>query len=302
MADILSAGRQPYLADFGGLESIVSEVAALAASPFAPDFLAMVLDASERADTEAQTFVLTLTSHPRDDFALNDMVDAIAERAPLSDAAERACFGSWLDIARDRGRPASLRNAALRGALLMKGADIRRGARLAGEIAAIEPDDDASYIAHAARIGGLLYAEAPNPGIAAFLEDAVKVGGASDEACFELGMIKVREAFAASDTKAARERIDAARARFDGAVAERGSRSDARVLSLALGLLADFEEAHVAGLRERIQEVAREAFAQAEYSAYDHGFLSGARKTEVAAWASLALRLGTLTEILEEPA
>lgn len=302
MADVLSAGRQPHLADFGGLAGIVSEVTALATSPFAPDFLAMVLDGCDRADTEAHTFISALTSHPRDDFALNGIIDTIAERTPLSDAAERACFGSWLEIARDRNRPASMRNAALRGALLMKGTDVRRGTRLAGEIAAIEADDDASYIAHAVRIGGFLHAEAPNPGISAFLEEAAEIIGASDEARFELGMIEIHEAFTASDSDAARVRINAARAWFDGAIAERGSRADARVLSLAMGLLADFDESHIASLRERLREVAYEAFAQAEYSAYDEGFLSAARKTEVAAWASLALRLGTLNETLEEPA
>ncbi len=249
MADLLSAGRRPRLADFGGLDGVVAEAAALCGSPFAPDFLAVVLDGADREDAAARTFVSALAAHPRDDLALNGMVDAIAERAPLADDAERTCFASWLAIARDRERPPSLRTAALRGALLMKGTDPRRGARLAGEIAAIEPDDEASYIAHAARIGGLLHAEAPSPGVTAFLEDAARVDGAADEASFELGMIDVREIFAAADPVSARERIRIARVRFERAISERGARSDAHVLSLSLGLLADFEEGHPAGLR-----------------------------------------------------
>ncbi|BAQ49553.1 hypothetical protein Maq22A_1p36790 (plasmid) [Methylobacterium aquaticum] len=301
MADLLSAGRRPRLADFGGLDGVVAEAAALCGSPFAPDFLAVVLDGADREDAAARTFVSALAARPRDDLALNGMVDAIAERAPLADDAERTCFASWLAIARDRERPPSLRTAALRGALLMKGTDPRRGARLAGEIAAIEPDDEASYIAHAARIGGLLHAEAPSPGVTAFLEDAARVDGAADEASFELGMIDVREIFAAADPVSARERIRIARVRFERAISERGARSDAHVLSLSLGLLADFEEGHPAGLRERLREVEREAFAYAEYAAYEDGFLSGARKTAVAAWAFMALRLGALTESLEEP-
>ncbi len=56
----------------------------------------------------------------------------------------------------------------------------------------------------------------------AFLEDAARVDGAADEASFELGMIDVREIFAAADPVSARERIRIARDGSERAISERG--------------------------------------------------------------------------------
>lgn len=302
MDAILAEGRQPAVADFGGLTAILNESDFVATSPFAPEFVALVMDEIDRDDEAVARFVVDVLTRVQQDIAVNLLVDELSVRAPLPDAFEQRCFLHWLDIAKSRDNPSSLRTAALRGALLMKRQDPRRAARLSGDIAISDVDDDPAYLAHAARIGGYLNAEAPNLGIVAFLQALVDQDTAADEAAFELGMNEIGLAFATDSAVDARQHFHLAQAHFESSSARRKARSDAHVLALAIGTLDDFydnREIRNAGRGEHLQ---REAFAYSAYSGFESDLLTGAKSVQVAAWASLAMRLETLSDALQKPA
>ncbi|MCJ2109807.1 hypothetical protein MKK64_01025 [Methylobacterium sp. E-025] len=301
MQRLLTDGRTPSAADFGGLSTVLAEPDAIAGSYFVPEFMTLVLDGADQEDAAVQAFTSRIVEKLDNDIGINAVIDLMAERPPLPNAVEVRCFRRWVALARDRANVPSSRTAALRGALLTKRQDPRRALTLAGCIADSDLDDDPSYLAHAARIGGFLNSETPSPGIVGFLEDLLAVDDAADEAAFELGMDQVGYALSASDGAKAGEHLRHARSRFDASSAKRTSRADAKVLATAIGLLDDFHEERDGDWSNRIAELSREAFAYSEYAAYDDNFLAGAKSVQVAAWASLAVRLGTLTANLQKP-
>lgn len=302
MEALLTAGRTPSAADFGGLDPILGEAGAVARSHYAPEFVSLVLDGSDDGDDVAMAFAGDVVERLDSDFAINAIVDWAAERRALPAPMERRFFRRWLALAGDREAAASVRTAALRGALLMKRQDERRALQLAGFVAASELDDEPDFLAHVARVGGFLHAESPNPGIIRFLEDLLDVADAADEASFELGMDQVGLALQTADGAQILCRLREARTRFDAASASREARPDARVLSLAIGMLNDFYEERSDGLPERLHELSREAFAYSTYSGQENDFLNGAKTAEVAAWGALAIRLGSLAPNLGKPA
>ncbi len=302
MEAVLTAGRKPSAADFGGLDPILGEAMAIARSHYAPEFVSLVVDGSDNVNDAAMAFAGKVVEHLDNDFAINAVVDWAAGRRPLPEPTERQFFRRWLALAGDRDASASVRTAALRGALLMKRQDSRRALQLAGFVVASELDDEPDFLAHAARVGGFLHAESPNPGIVSFLEDLLDVADAADEASFELGMDQVGSALRAVEGAQVLARLRQARSLFEAASARREARADARVLSLAIGLLDDFYEKRSDGWAERLQDLSREAFAYSAYSGQEDDFLNGAKTAEVAAWGALAVRLGSLTPNLGKPA
>lgn len=240
--------------------------------------------------------------HLDSDISINSLVDLVAERPPLPEAIEAIWFRRWLELAQDRTAGTSARTAVLRGALLTKRQSARRSLRLAAFIADCVLDDEPTFLAHAARIAGLLHAEKPNEALVEFLQDLLDVSGAADEAAFELGMERVGRALQSNSGHDVLAGLREARVRFDASAAGREARADARVLSLAIGLLDDFFEERVGGWTERLEELRREAFAYSAYSIQEECFLTRPKEAEVSAWASLAVRLGSLTPSLDEPA
>lgn len=302
MAAALSEGRQPSAADFGGLDPILTAAGAVACSDYAPEFFELVLDEANPEEPAVQAFSGEFVDRLDNDFGINALVDLVADRAPLPEAVEARWFKRWLALAEDRGAMSSVRTAALRGALLMKRQSPRRSLSLAAFVVNCEPDDEPGFLAHAARIAGLLHAETPNDGTVEFLEGLLDVDEAADEATFELGMERVGVAVRATSGRDVLCRLREARARFDAASAMREARADARVLSLAIGLLDDFYEERVGGWADRVLELGREAFAYTAYCHQDGDFLNSAKAAEVSAWASLAIRLRTLGPNLDKPA
>ncbi|GJD58079.1 hypothetical protein [Methylobacterium dankookense] len=302
MAAALSEDRRPSASDFGGLDPILSAAGAVASSAYAPEFFELVLDEADPADAAVQSFSGEFVDRLDNDIGINALVDLVADRAPLPEAVERRWFRRWLALAEDRGAMSSVRTAALRGALLMKRQSSRRSLMLSAFVVNCEPDDEPGFLAHAARIAGLLHAETPNPGTVEFLEGLLGVQDAADEATFELGMERVGGALRATNGRDVLGRLREARTRFEAASAMRDARADARVLSLAIGLLDDFYEERVGGWSDRVRNLGREAFAYSAYSHQDGDFLNGAKAAEVSAWASLAIRLGTLGPNLDKPA
>ena len=302
MEAALRGGRTPSAAEFGGIAAVLASADGVARSHFAPEYMALVLDEADLGDPGVQAFSRDVVERLDSDIGINSLVDVVAERPPLPEAVEATWFGRWLELARDRKAATSARTAALRGALLTKRQSARRSLRLAAFIADCVVDDEPAFLAHVARIAGLLHAENPNEALVEFLRDLLDVADAADEASFELGMERVGRALQAASGHDVLARLREARARFDASAAGREARADARVLSLAVGLLDDIFEERVGGWTERLEELRREAFAYSAYSVQAEDFLNGAKEAEVSAWASLAVRLGSLAPSLDEPA
>lgn len=302
MEAALRDGRTPSAAEFGGIAAILASADGIAHSHFVPEYMALVLDEADLDDPGVQAFSRGVVQGLDGDIGINALVDLVAERTPLPDAVEAVWFRRWLDLAQDRTAAASARIAALRGALLTKRQDARRSLRLSSVIADCAIDDEPAFLAHAARIAGLLHAESPSEALVDFLNDLLEVADAADEASFELGMERVGLALQAGSGRDVLARLREARTRFDASASGREARADARVLSLAIGLLDDFFEERIGGWTERLEELRREAFAHSAYAIQEGDFLNGAKEAEVSAWASLAVRLGSLADSLEEPA
>lgn len=225
MAAALSEDRRPSAADFGGLDPILSAAGAVASSAYAPEFFEIVLDEADPADAAVQSFSGEFGDRLDSDFGINALVDLVADRAPLPGVVETRWFKRWLALAEDRGAMSSVRTAALRGALLMKRQSSRRSLMLSAFVVNCEPDDEPGFLAHAARIAGLLHAETPNAGTVEFLEGLLGVEDAADEATFELGMERVGVALRATSGRDVLGRLREARIRFEAASAMRDRKS-----------------------------------------------------------------------------
>jgi hypothetical protein len=269
---------------------------------FVPELVTLVLDHGSVEAPEVGRFITTVVRHVRDDFAINQIVDVLARRPRLPDGIEQDCFRAWSMVFDDRSQSTSVRTAALRGALVLKRENSKRATQLAAKLVSVDLDDDPDFLAHVARIAGLLYAEEPISSLMDLLTDLSRIEGVTEDATFELGMSAVGHALSAADLGEARTHFTTARHWFDAASRRIEPTPKAEVLAIALGLLEDFyDRPRSSDIKSKLDELRLEAFASSAYvhqSAED--FLNGARATQIAAWSSLGLRLEALGRSLDE--
>jgi hypothetical protein len=301
MTTLLERGLSPTLADFGGLSVVASAVDAVSASKFSADFVEIALE--EAGDEPAaQLFAARVIARVQDDLSLNSLVEVLQVNR-LADDLEEGIFDHWLKLSQDSSAAViTVRTASLLGALILKRNKARRALRLASAIASARLDDDPFYLAHAARVGGFLHSEEPHEGILEFLRDVVKVEEAADDANFELGLYNVGEALKEGDPARAKELMGFARVSFDSAAVAREARSDAKAFSIAINLLEGFYQRRPASeMAEWVAALKREAFA---HSAYVYGSdgnpLLGSRGAQIAAWASLGMRVARLADEIDQ--
>lgn len=300
MTTLLARGHLPTLADFGGLSVVASAVDVISTSRFSAEFVEIALE--EAGDEPAaQQFAARVIARVQDDFKLNLLVE-ILQANRLSDDLEEGVFDHWLKLSQDSSATVTVRTASLLGALILKRNKARRALRLASAIASASLDDDPFYLANAARVGGFLHSEEPHEGILEFLRDVVKVEEAADDANFELGLYNMGEALKEADPARAKELMGVARVSFDSAAAAREARSDAKAFSIAISLLEGFYQRRPASeMGEWVAALKREAFA---HSAYVYGSddnpLLGSRGAQIAAWASLGMRLARLADEIDQ--
>jgi len=300
MTTLLQRGHSPTLADFGGLSVVAAAVDEISAGRFSAEFVEIALE--EAGDEPAaQEFAARVIAGVEDDLRLNSLVELLQANR-LSDDLEEGIFGHWLKLSQSGSVAVTVRTASLLGALILKRDKARRALRLASTIASARLDDDPFYLAHAARVGGFLHSEDPHEGILEFLRDVVRVDEAADDANFELGLYSVGEALKEGDPARAKELMGAARVSFDSAAAAREARSDAKAFSIAISLLEGFYQRRPASeMGEWVSALKREAFA---HSAYVYGSddnpLLGSRGAQIAAWASLGMRLARLANELDQ--
>lgn len=180
--------------------------------------------------------------------------------------------------------------------------DAIRLTKMVSELTETESDDDPIYVAHAARIAGVLSAKTRNPALGQFLRLMSDAGGASDQVYLELGLLSLQEAIEAEDTNRVLHHLHIARDQFARAAAIRESRYDARVYETAIQLLLGFHDRVVPpDFDESLRSLKENAFAYVEYSmASRRDPILGSIVTQVTALVSLVVKLPCLIEHVQE--
>jgi hypothetical protein len=302
MEGLLSREETPTVDLFGGLESVLSDGAGVGTSLFSDMLVDLVLPYRDDRPADVDDFlaeVLTVIDRGPE---LSTIADRLLALDFSESAAETRVFKRLLSLAGDQGKPTPLRTAALKGALACARDDAIRLARLVADLSETSPKDEPTYLAHAARIAGVLHGKTRNPALADFLRLLDGVDGADDQVHFELGLVSLQQAIEAEDTAQVVRHLSDARDEFDRAVAPRASRHDARSYRLAIDLLLEFHERRIpAGLDASVREMRASAFAYSEYSLMGRSDpVLGSIASQVAALASLAGNLASLTSRLDE--
>lgn len=302
MERLLSHQETPTVDNFGGLESLLPDGFRVGASVFSDMLVDLVLPYREGRPADVDDFladVLTVIDRGPE---LSTISDRLLALNFSESAAETRVFKRLLSLATEQRKPTPLRTAALKGALAFARDDAIRLARLVADLSETSPGDEPTYLAHAARIAGVLHGKTHNPALADFLRLLDGVDGADDQVHFELGLVSLQQAIEADDTPQVVRHLSDARNEFDRAVASRASRHDARSYQIAIDLLMAFHERKIPeGLDGSLRAMRASAFAYSEYSLMGRSDpVLGSIASQVAALASLAGNLSALTSRLDE--
>lgn len=298
MEGLLVDGATPGVEAFGGIDHVLEQGAAYGASIFSDEFVALVLPFRDARRNAVDAFLADVLSV----IARGPELDTIADRLLALNFDDgpsgTKVFRQLLAIASERGRPVPLRNAALKGALALARNDARRLTRLEADLVDTELDDDPRYIAHAARVAGILSAKSGNPALAQFLVTMTEINGAEDQVRFELGLLSLQRAIEASDTHTVIDNLRMAMSHFDRAASLRESRYDARLFKNTIDLLLGFHERAIpTAFAETVASLEQDAFAYTEYSlAGRPNSILGAIASQIAALVSLSRNLVALIE------
>lgn len=302
MEGLLLHAETPTLESFGGLERVLADGKGIGASLFPDMFVDLVLPHRGVRRSEVDGFLsdilMVIERGPELDTIATQML-----ALHLQDGVEEnKVFRRLLGMATDGDRSARLRTAALKGALAFARDDDIRIARMISEISDTQHDDDPIFIAHAARVAGVLAARTHAPALVRFLELVRDVEGSSDQVMLELGLLSLQSAIESSDTATVLLHLHSAHEKFDRAASLRESRYDACLYRSAIRLLIGFHQRDVPSNFEcLLKDLRQNAFAYTEYSlATRQDPILGSIATQVAALVSLAEHLSTLVQAAEE--
>ena len=303
MVTCLEAGGEPTPTHFGGMGALLAAVCDISLSPLMPEFLRMSIPllADPQWSTTATEFVCRCVEGATDDFVWIEVVDLLDDARPLPSIVTERCFARFLAIAGDRALRPMARAAGLDGALRWAADDRRRQLRLAVALLEVTADDDATFLARAAKIMGVAYSHWREQGLLDNLLKLSGTDGAADEAAFELGMAKLADGLDADDRITAATAFAAARQWFDRAIAVSEQRPDARIYAACLKTLTAFSgyehSSSIAALAESLSEDAFQLHAW--HTSHDDPSWLGARHAEVVLWEMLSLKLKGLAGHLD---
>jgi len=302
MIGLLERGEHPTAAHFGGLERLLAGRGEIAASSFAAEFLSVMVATAATTSQDISQFVAELILGVSDDVALNEIIDTASSVLPLEPQDGRRAFEQLLNLAMDRGRTASFRSAAVRGALLFALGDTRRLAKLAGELSYCSSDDDPFFLGHAVRIAGVIFASEPSGGLREMIEASATVPEVFDQAQFELGLIAFREAVDELDPLHVATKLGVASELFEQAANYRSSRHDAQAFGAAVRVLQMFYAGEgAADLASAAVQVGTAASHFYRYSAREGWAFDMSRCLQVAALTSVSRKIAKLSASLLDP-
>ncbi|MBO9127932.1 MULTISPECIES: hypothetical protein [unclassified Rhizobium] len=302
MEGLLSHQETPTVDRFGGLDRLLSDGARVGASMFSDIIVEMVLPFRDERPADVDEFLADILIVIDRGPELNTISNRMLALHFDDPAVETKVFKRLLGTAIDCGRPTVLRNAALKGALAFAREDAIRLARLVADLSEVSPNDEPTFLAHAARIAGVLHGKTRNAALSNFLHVLGNVSDVADQVQFELGLLSLQQAIEAEDTATVLLHLTDARQAFDRAVTLRDSRHDARSYQLAIDLLMQFHRRQIPeNIEVRLKELRATAFAYSSYSLMSRSDpILGSIASQVAALTSLAGSLATLTSRLDE--
>lgn len=308
LADLLEAGEEPVLSQFGGPHKLLEVARELGSSPLVPEFLRLALDAlrdASGAERDALAdFACTCIEVTKDGFAWSEAVELLDRARPLPKDGDERCFASFLTMAVDRSAEAVARGAALDGAMRWAAEDRKRQLKLLSLLLDVSVTDDCQFLVRAAKLMGVAYTHWRESELIKRLLELFKIDGVADEASFELGMAKLADALDAQTRKAAADSFEAAHYWFTQASSMREQRPDAGLYIRCLDALSTFTQSKgSSGWGAILSELSNYIFELHNWHAdrNDPPWLGG-KHAESICWQMLALNLRELSNNLNEVA
>lgn len=286
---------------FGWLQSHPGEAAT---SRFAPELMALVIDAHGLDEPSAAAFSITLLNGIEHDISFAGVVDTLLARDALGETLADRCFEVFIVRIRDIARPILMRTAALRGALALQRGLARRRASLKAALLWSEKTDDPIVLSHVARIAGMLIGEAPDQDLMQLLLDLHSIDDVRPDAAFELGMCQLGQALNTASPSSVVNVLSQAQAEFTIAEQLGERRPDATLLRETCTLLLKLTPGPLStDVPRHIETIRQAAFAyQAYYAAPDEIVGMAKRSYQLACWSSLAVRLAHWFSSARDPA
>jgi len=302
MEDILARQAAPSVDAFGGIDRVLSDGQAIGASIFSDLIVELVLPFRSLRKAEVDRFIENILISIDRGAELDAIANYLLAIGYEDTQTENAVFRRLLDISRQTSRPVRLRMAALKAALGFARDNAIRLTRLIADLVDTDLGDDPSFIAHAARIAGILSARTHNPALLEFLNAARTVSGSGDQVHLELGLVALHSAIEGKDADEILRHLRDAHCEFEAAANLRESRYDARIFSSAVELLIDFHENQVAPDFDAILARLREdAWAYTVYSGADASDpILGALASQTTALVVLIEKLSALDRRLND--
>ncbi|MFD1745795.1 hypothetical protein ACFSE1_10015 [Rhizobium helianthi] len=302
MEDILAREAVPSVEAFGGIDHILSDGEAIGASIFPDLFVELVLPFRALRRTDVDRFIDNVLMSIDRGAELDAIANYLLAISYEDTQADNAVFRRLLAVSQQTGRSVRLRSAALKAALAFARDNSIRLTRLIADLVDTDLNDDPSFIAHAARIAGVLLGRTRNPALLDFLNAASVVSGSADQVHLELGLVALHSAIEGSDRAVILQHLRDCHREFARSASLRESRYDARIYASAVELLIDFHENQVAADFETILAHLREdAWAYMAYSGSDaKDPILGALASQTTALAVLIDRLSELDRRLND--
>ncbi|NTE82173.1 hypothetical protein G6M16_010675 [Agrobacterium tumefaciens] len=270
MEDILAREAVPSVDAFGGIDRVLSDGKVIGASIFPDVFVELVLPFRSLRKADVDRFIENVLMSIDRGAELDAIANYLLAISYEDTQAENAVFRRLLDISRQTNRSVRLRAAALKAALGFARDNSIRLTRLIADLVDTDLEDDPSFIAHAARIAGVLLARTRNPALLEFLTAASTVSGSGDQVHLELGLVALHSAIEGSNETVILQHLREAHRGFARAASLRESRYDARIFASAVELLIDFHENQIAANFETtLARLKEDAWAYMAYSGAD---------------------------------
>lgn len=286
---------------FGWLQSHPGEAAA---SRFAPELMALVIDAPGLEEPSAAAFSITLLNRIEHDISFAGVVDTLLASDALGETLADRCFELFIVRIRDTARPILMRTTALRGAFVLQRGITRRRASLKATLLWSEKTDDPIVLSHVARIAGLLIGEAPDQDLLQLLLDLRSIDDIRPDAAFELGMCQLGQALNTASPDSLAAMLSTAQEEFAVAELLGERRPDATLFRETCALLLKLSPGPLsADVPRHIETIRQAAFAyQAYYASPDEITGMATRSYQIASWSSLAVRLAHWLTSARDPA
>lgn len=257
----------PSVEAFGGVDALLGKAAELGRSLYSDYYFELVFPFRETRRSQVDAFIFDLLTSVVRGPELSTIVTRLFGLTLEDRNAEQRLFRHFLTAATDQRNALPLRVSSLKGALGFLNGDNARIARMVAEVAETDPDDDPTYIAHAARVAGILFGHRKEPALVEFLRSVRGTGGCADQVELELGLIGLGNAIEASSITDVETSLEEAKQAFSRASGLRESRYDARIYLSAIELLLGLYRRRTdADVGDRLREMRSDAFAYAHYS------------------------------------